>query len=235
MKIFKQTLVAAGLLALLAAPAFAYEPGTFVLRGGVGTIDPKSDNLTYLYDDGFESFEACVDIDNGTSVMLNGTYMINEHWAFDVLAALPFKHDIKASIDIVVDDGLDFTTETFKVGETKQLPPTFSFQYHFSPDGDFQPYVGLGMNWTTFFSTKLHPDQVDDEVDKLILDDSFGVAAQLGGDWLIGDHTVVNFDVRYMDIDSDIFVHGPGLDAKQKLGTAEIDPWIYAVSLGYRF
>ena len=37
-------------------------------------------------------------------------------------------------------------TSFVKIGETKHLPPTFSFQYHFLPDGQFQPYAGLGLN-----------------------------------------------------------------------------------------
>ena len=225
MKISKQLLVAAGLLALAAAPAFAYEPGTFVLRGGVGTVDPKSENLTFT--DGID--EICVSVDKGTSMTLGGTYMINERWAFDVLAALPFKHDIDATIDVGAG------SETMKIAETKQLPPTFSFQYHFSPDSDFQPYMGLGMNWTTFSGTKFVPDMIDEEVDKLYIDDSFGVAAQLGGDWKVGDRTVVNIDVRWIDIGSDISIGGPAISGKEKLGEIEIDPWVYSLNLGYRF
>jgi len=239
MKIFIKMLVAAGLLALAASPAIAYEPGTFVFRAGVGTIQPKSSNLDFIFQDEiFGDVEACVDIANGTGMTLGGTYMINQNWAFDVLAALPIEHDINAELTII-DPGLlevpvDYNARA-KIGETKQIPPTFSFQYHFAPDRDFQPYFGLGLNWTTFSSTKLHPDMVDDEVSKLILDDSFGVAAQLGGDWQIGDRAVLSLDVRWMDIDSEVFVSGPGIEGKEKIGTVEIDPWMYALNLGYRF
>lgn len=239
MKTYKILLIAAGILALVASPALAYEPGTFVLRGGVGTIQPKSGNLDFSFqDDIVGEVAATVDIQDGTGMTLSGTYMINENWAFDVLAALPFKHDIDANLTIVNQAIPQIPAEfeaTATVGDTKQIPPTFSFQYHFAPDSAFQPYAGLGMNWTTFFSTNLHPDYVDDEVSKLILDDSFGVAAQLGADWKIGSHALINFDVRWMDISSDVLLAGPGIEGKEKIGTAEIDPWIYAISLGYQF
>jgi len=225
MKIFKQSLVAAGLIALMAGPATAYEPGTFVLRGGVGTVDPKSKNLTFS--DGVD--EVGVSVDKATSMTLSGTYMFSENWAFDVLAAAPFKHDINATVDI--GEG----PETEKIAETKHLPPTFSIQYHFSPDSNFQPYMGLGLNWTTFFSTKFVPEMIDEEVAKLYIDDSFGIAAQIGGDWKVGDRMVVNLDVRWMDIESDISIGGPGIEGKEKLGTIEIDPWVYALNLGYSF
>lgn len=225
MKIYRKTLVAAGLLAFIAAPALAYEPGTFILRGGVGTVDVDSNVMSFT--DGVDTVG--ITVDNATSMTLTGTYMFNENWAVDILAAVPFKHDIKATMD------LGFGPETAKIADTKQLPPTVSLQYHFAPDRAFKPYVGLGLNWTTFFDSELVPDMQDDEVDKLYLDDSFGVAAQIGGDWAIGDRTVLNFDVRWIDIDSDVSVGGPAVPGKQKIGTVEIDPWVYALNLGYRF
>jgi outer membrane protein len=231
MKIFIRVLVATGLLALVTGPALAYEPGTFVLRGGVGTVAPKSHSLTIS--DEVET--VVIDVENGTSMTLTGTYMFNEHLAIDVLAALPFKHDIKATIDM--GEG----PQTAKIASTKQLPPTVSLQYHFSPDSDFQPYVGLGINWTNFSDTKLASipgegnGEVDEDLVDLKLDNSTGIAAQFGGDWAIGDNAVVNFDIRYMDIDSDVNVKFFGMDEFEKIGTAKIDPWIYSINLGYRF
>jgi outer membrane protein len=225
MKTFTKSVVAAGLIALIAGPALAYEPGTFILRGGVGTIDPKSHSLKFS--DGID--DVTISVDRSTSMTLTGTYMINENWAIDVLAALPFKHDIKATVDVGAGP------ETAKIADTKQLPPTVSFQYHFKPDADFQPYVGLGLNWTRFSDTKLVSGMIDEDVNELCLDNSLGVAAQFGGDWKVGERTVVNLDVRWIDIDSDISVAGAAFDGKEKIGTAQIDPWSYALSLGYRF
>jgi outer membrane protein len=224
MKIFTRVMVAIGLLAFVAGPALAYEPGTFVLRGGVGTVAPKSNGLKIS--DEFES--VVIDVENGTSMTLTGTYLFNEHWAIDVLAALPFKHDIKATVDIGEGPG------KAKIASTKQLPPTVSLQYHFSPDSDFQPYVGVGMNWTDFSDTKMVME-IDEDPVALKLDNSTGIAAQFGGDWAIGDHAVVNFDIRYIDIDSDVSVEFFGMDEFEKLGTVEIDPWVYSINLGYRF
>jgi outer membrane protein len=225
MKIYTKSLVAAGVLAVIAAPAFAYEPGTFVLRGGVGTVDVKSHVMTFT--DDVDTID--VSVENATNMTLTGTYMFNENWALDVLAALPFKHDIRATMDL--GEG----PQSAKIADTKQLPPTVSVQYHFAPDKTFKPYVGVGLNWTTFFDSKLVSEMQDEETDKLYLDDSFGIAAQIGGDWAIGDRTVVNFDIRWMDIDTDVSIGGPGVPGKVKLGSIEIDPWVYALNLGYQF
>ena len=90
--------IAAGVLAAtIVVPAAAHEAGTLILRGGVGTVAPKSDNLNLGSLDlggGISLSSASVEVDDGTSLTLSGTYMFTENWALDVLAAWPFKHDI---------------------------------------------------------------------------------------------------------------------------------------------
>lgn len=131
----------------------------------------------------------------------------------DVLAAIPFNHDAK------LKDGT-------KVGDTDQLPPTVSLQYHFTSTGNFYPYVGAGVNYTTFFSEDTTGPLAGADLD---LDDSFGLAAQIGADWKLNEHWFLNFDVRWMDIDTDAKLNG------EDLTTIEIDPLVYGFSLGYKF
>lgn len=136
--------------------------------------------------------------------------------SFDILASWPFGHDIE----------IDGT----KIAETDHLPPTFSLQYHFLPDGMFEPYVGAGVNWTTFFSTDEGRPLIDMGVTDISLDDSLGLALQLGADWTLNDRWLLNFDLRWIDIESDLDAAPLG-----ELGTVKIDPWVYAVNVGYRF
>ena len=162
MKSSKYLLAAGALLALVASPALAYEAGTWVLRAGVGVVAPDSDNLVLDPD-------TIVNVDDGTSLTLMGTYMFSPNWAFDVLASWPFNHDIKLG--------------GVKIAETDHLPPTFSLQYHFLPDSNFQPYAGAGVNYTTFFSTDITQTLTDlTGITNIDLDDSFGLALQLGAD-----------------------------------------------------
>ncbi len=247
MKIFKPLLAAAAVLALASSSALAYEPGTFILRGGVGTVAPDSKSLSGEVEDA-AFYEACLEVDDGTGFLMGGTYMFNENWAIDVLAALPIEHDIDFELyglEIPNGDLDELADVSGQLGSVEQLPPTLSVQYHFAPDATFQPYFGVGLNWTTFSSEKLKPkvdgltsEELEDILgfDKFKVDDSYGIAAQLGGDWMIGDHTVVNFDVRYMDIDSDLMLYGDDFEGgKMKAGTLNIDPWVYSVNLGYQF
>ena len=205
MKRFTTILVAAAVVLLAASPAMAHEKGSWILRAGVGTVAPESDNLDL-------GAGGVIEVDNGTSLTLTGTYMITQNWAFDILAAWPFSHDIE----------LNGVT----VASTDHLPPTFSGQYHFIPDGKFQPYIGLGLNYTTFFSTDTEGPLGGSS---LSIDDSFGLAAQLGADIELNEKWVINLDLRYISIEADATLDGADL------GKVEINPWVYAISVGRRF
>ena len=176
----------------LAAPALAHEAGQWIVRGGVGMVMPKDNNLVLpTISLPPLTIDATVQVDDGTSLTLTGTYMFTENLAFDILAAWPFKHDI--DLDATVDDGISVETGTVPFGEVTHLPPTFSLQYHFAPDATFQPFVGLGLNYTMFSSEKLNQDVVDAGILDFSLDDSFGVAAQVGADWVFA----VNVGYRF--------------------------------------
>lgn len=191
-------------LALLGASALAnaHEAGDWLVRIGGGQVDPKSNNGDV------------VDVGSDSSVTATLTYMMTEHWAIDVLAAWPFEHSINLK-----GDGT-------RVGSTKHLPPTVSLQYHFLPNADFQPYVGLGLNYTNFFDEETTGPLAGSD---LSLDDSWGVAAQVGIDWMLGDTWFVNADVRWIDINTDAFLDGVFLEE------VEIDPMVYSASVGFRF
>ena len=200
-KVMKVLTIVGG-LALLAGPAQAYEKGDWLVRVGGGMVDPNSSNGDV------------VSVDSGTSLVFNGTYFLSPNLGLEVLAALPFSHDIKL---------LDGT----KVGETKHLPPTVSLQYHFNTDAAFRPYVGGGLNYTLFFDEKLSGPL---DGNTLKLDPSFGFAAQIGADLDLSDSMFLNFDVRWINIETDASIPEAALDFK-----VEIDPMVYSLTLGWRF
>ncbi|HZX22024.1 MAG TPA: OmpW family outer membrane protein [Woeseiaceae bacterium] len=193
-----------GLSFCLALPAQAYEAGDWLVRVGVTTVDPKDENL--------DVSGLFLEVDDGTTLTFNGTYFFSPNWGVEVLAAAPFNHDIQLE-------------SVGKIGETDHLPPTVSLQYHFLPDATFQPYVGLGLNATIFFSEDLNPAVGDD----LDLDTSFGLAAQIGADWSLNEKWVLNFEFRWIDIDTEAKVDGASL------GDVEIDPITYGINIGYKF
>lgn len=187
---------------LVAGFASAMEQGDWLVRVGAHHIDPKSNN------------HPVVGVDTGTSLTFTVSYYLSQNWSVELLAALPFSHDI------------DLNADGSKVGKTDHLPPTLSAQYHFMPNQKFQPYLGAGVNWTLFFEEKTRGALAGNS---LKLDDSFGLAAQAGFDYEINDRWLFNAEVRYIDIDTDATLGGTDI------GSVEIDPWLVGVSLGYKF
>ncbi|MCG8369769.1 MAG: outer membrane beta-barrel protein [Proteobacteria bacterium] len=201
-KLFRLLMVFAG-LALVSMPAAAYEKGDWLLRVGVGAVDPKSNN------------SEIVSVDDGAALVFNGTYFLTPNIGFEILAATPFSHDI----DLVADGS--------KAGETKHLPPTFSLQYHFMTDGTFRPYAGAGLNYTQFFDEETTGALAGTSLD---LDESFGLALQLGADLDLSDRMFLNVDVRYIDIETTATVPEADLSFDVK-----IDPMVYSLTLGWKF
>jgi outer membrane protein len=181
--------------------ATAMEQGDWLIRIGASNVDPKSNN------------HEVVSVDSGTSATINFTYMMTANWAVELLAAYPFEHDI-------------YLVDGPETGSTKHLPPTVSLQYHFLPDSTFQPYIGAGVNYTTFFSEKLYGPLAGNH---LSLDDSWGLAGEIGADFMLGDAWFLNVSVRYIDINTDAKVNG------ENIGKVNIDPWVYGAHVGYRF
>ncbi len=210
-KFFKLLMVFAG-LALVAMPVQAYETGDWIFRGGIGMVDP--DDPAYSDEDG--SFI----IDEGVAVTLNATYMFTPNWGFDILASTPFSHDVNLS-----SEGI-----SAEIGEVKHLPPTFSLQYHFAPDNTFQPYAGLGLNMTLFFDEELNQSLLPGF--DLDVDESFGLAVQLGADVKINEKWLVNFDIRYISIEPDATLSGGGESDTVEL---EINPLVYSINVGFIF
>lgn len=221
----------------LAGPAVAHEAGQWIVRAGVGTVMPDDNNLRLpeITIDPL-TINATVQVDDGTSLTLTGTYMFSKNWAIDILASWPFKHDI--DLDATIFDGVTTTSGSVPFGEVEHLPPTLSVQYHFRPDAKFQPFVGLGVNYTLILDEDLDSDIVAAGIVDFSLDNSFGVAAQIGADWMINDNWMINFDLRMIQIESELKAtidDGINPPITGKLGDVGIDPWVFAINVGYGF
>jgi outer membrane protein len=216
MRTFASVLALAAVLGL-AAPASAHEAGDWLVRVGGSQIDPKSNNGT-LDVSALELGDQRIDVDDRFGVTFNVTYMYTANLGIEVLAALPYKHDIA-----VGDLG--------KVGSVKHLPPTVSLQYHFAPRATFQPYAGIGVNYTRFFSVD-ETGALDDLGVTLDVDSSsFGLAAQVGFDFMLTDRWFLNLDVRWIDIGTKAKIR----EVPEIRGDVDIDPMVYGIHLGYRF
>jgi outer membrane protein len=121
--------------------------------------------------------------------------------------------------------GTDSAAALGTVGKTWLLPPTLTLQYHFTQFGAFKPYVGAGVNYTIFYNQAGHGALTDIDVE-----DSFGLAAQVGFDYMLDEHWGLNLDVKKLFLEPDWSANGGTLTGKAKL-----DPWLIGTGLTYRF
>lgn len=198
------------MMIVLSTSAMAAGKGDWIARFGAVSVNPNDSSGQVGAING-----SGVAVDDSQGLYANLTYMIMDNIGLELLAATPFKHNITGTGTIA---GLG------KIAETKQLPPTLSLQYHFSPGKSFRPYVGGGINYTTFFSEKA----VGGTVTSISLDDSWGLAVQGGFDMDISKDWFFNADLRYIDIETTAITNVGNVDVS-------IDPWVISLGVGMTF
>ena len=200
---------------------FAYEAGDIIIRAGVASVQPD-ESSSALEINGTTAPGTGAGVDGDEQLGLTGTYMLTSNIGIGLLAATPFEHDISAN-------GLGL-----EAGDTKQLPPTLTLQYFpMEASSAFQPYVGIGVNYTAFFDEGVSSDlEAAFGSGDLELDDSIGLAAQVGFDYAIDEHWLLNASVWYIDIDTEADFK---FDAVRIQADVDIDPWVYMVGVGYKF
>jgi len=204
--------------ALVAAAAFpavanAHQAGDVIFRVGTATVRPTegSDNVL-----GLGSF----DINNNTQMGMTLGYMFTDNIGVELLAATPFQHKV----------GLK---STGTIAEVKQLPPSLMAQYYFGDKLDkLRPYLGVGINYTTFYDTNFNQTGRDAGLSVLSVKDSWGVATQAGLDYNLDENWLINMSVWWMDIDTEVKFKAGG--EQQNINT-RIDPWVFMFGVGYRF
>lgn len=148
-------------------------------------------------------------VSNKTIPDFDISYFFTPNLAAELLLTYPQKHDVAL-------DGNN-------IGTFKHLPPTLLLQYHFVLNSPFKPYVGAGVNYTTMSKVDLLGGKGGLE------HDSFGLALQAGVDYAIDKKWSLNFDVKKVQIRSDVFISGA------KVSRVKVDPLLVGVGVGYRF
>ncbi|MGI2945582.1 outer membrane protein OmpW [Vibrio diabolicus] len=212
----KKTICSLAVVAALVSPSvFAHKQGDFVLRVGAASVVPNDSSDKIL------GSQEELKVDSNTQLGLTFGYMFTDNISLELLAATPFSHDI--STDLVGSD----------IADTKHLPPTLMVQYYFGePQSKFRPYVGAGLNYTMFFDEGFNSTGKGAGLSDLKLDDSFGLAANIGVDYMINDQWFLNAAAWYANIETEATYKAGG--AKQKTDV-KINPWVFMISGGYKF
>jgi outer membrane protein len=208
---------AAAAAAVFAAGAAQAQDGPFADRlqiraRAIGVLPDESADISLI--------GGTVDIEDQWVPEVDFTWFFNDNVAVEVIAAVT-PHDVKA---------VNTSLGEVDLGDVTLLPPTVTLQYHFNPGGTWRPYVGAGVNYTTFFDDDLPSGTALAGID---YDDSVGWAVQAGVDIYVDEHWFWNIDVKKIDISPDVKIDAGG-------GTiinadVDIDPVVIGVGFGYRF
>ncbi|MDO5643759.1 MAG: OmpW family outer membrane protein [Paracoccus sp. (in: a-proteobacteria)] len=196
----KTLCIAAAAALALAAPVAAQSAGEWTLGFGIGGVQPKSNNGTVA--------GATLDVGNNTRPTITAEYFIRDNLGVELLAATPFKHKVSLG--------------GAEIGTVKHLPPTLSLNWHVETGTQWKPFVGVGVNFTTFFSEK-------SPLGDLKLKNTWGPAVNLGTDYWISDKAAIRANVRWIGIKSDVHLNGT------KVGEARIDPVVWGASYVMKF
>ncbi len=144
---------------------------------------------------------------------LGFTYFLTDHLRVEAILGTT-QHEIRAQ-----GGATDVAAH-----ETWVLPPVVTVQYRPLSQGRISPYVGAGVNYMLFYSSK---DKNGFTVD---LDDGFGYALQAGADVGIQKSWSLNVDVKKVWFETDAKINDGALKSKVNL-----DPWVVSLGVSREF
>ncbi len=202
----KKIVLALSLAAVGMASSVAMaQEATWLLRGRVVNIAPANQSDAV----GGTGAADRITVSKKTIPEFDVTYFFSPNIAAELILTYPQKHTVYL-------DGAD-------IGSFKHLPPTLSAQYHFAPQSDVRPYLGVGVNYTNISKVNLLAGKGGLE------HSSFGLSLQAGVDFVIDKKWSINLDVKKVQIRSDVLVAG------SKASAVKVDPVLVGVGVGYRF
>lgn len=187
----------------LAAPAQAGVLDNFQIKIGVSGVLPEE-----------EGDPIPVDISDEWVPSLQVEYFFNDNVSAELLCCVA-THDVTA-LNGAVD-----------LGEVTHFPPTVTLKYRWTNFGQFEPYVGAGLNYTAFIDSE-PPSGLSVDYEE-----SFGGALQAGFDYRLNERWSLNLDVRRLWINTDVTIRGLGPDPVRD--DVDINPWVVSTAIGYRF
>jgi outer membrane protein len=228
----KKTLIAMMLASAFTPSMAAAEAGDWVVRARAVSVSPnESSDLGKTVNRnvaaGAMSPGAELAVDSNVIPELDVSYYFTKHIAAELILATGTRHDvsIKGDANAVVGNQ--------NLGSVDALPPTLLLQWHFNPDQTFDPYVGAGINYTRMLDRNLQLESGALAGTKIKVDsDSWGYALQAGLDINLKDGWLINADVKYINIETDVKLKVAGWT---KIDELDINPWVFGIGIGKKF
>lgn len=213
-KIIAAAMIAAGIIAAPVA-AQADDTGLMIRARGVYVTFDNSQN---------QGLGATANALAGTAA--GSEISANDRLIPEVDFSWFFTKNIAAELVLTYPQTVNVQLNDTYIGKIKALPPSLVLQYHFTDFGAFKPYVGLGVNYTLFSS---RDNILGGAV--TVENSSVGMVAQVGMDYMFTKSLGLNFDVKYIQMETDVVLKASGT----KVGALGLSPFTTGVGLTYKF
>jgi outer membrane protein len=168
-------------------------------------------------------------VNSNTIPELDISYYFTKNIAAELILALGTRHDVSVKGDSLA------TVTNQKLGSVNLLPPTLTAQWHFNPDETIDPYLGAGVTYSHSFDRNLTFSQGALAGQPIKIDRSmFGPALQAGIDINLKDGWLINADVKYIWMDTDVKAIVSG-NTWTKIDSLDINPWVIGIGIGKKF
>ncbi|WP_374470625.1 OmpW family protein [Phenylobacterium sp.] len=201
--------------ASLAGAAHAQEASRWFVHAGPAFVEP--DESADMTAGGQTVPGADVSIGGRWTAEVEVGYFVTPNVAIAVAGGFPPKFNVDASGTLA---------SLGRAGTMTGGPAGIMAQYHFNPEGRFQPYVGGGASFLVVFDTE------DGALNDLEADSAVGTVLQAGANLMVNDRWGGFVDVKKAWV---------GTVAKANLGPTpvrakvKVDPLVFNAGLTYRF
>jgi outer membrane protein len=228
--------IGAGVLAAgLSGRSMALGAGDFVVYAGAAYLSPSSslgavsDSIAPL--SGLTA-GATAKVKGATAAIFSGFYMVTDHVAAELTIGVPptLKTDINApNAGGLIPDA---------ISQKANFPSLVGKFLFLSPTDAFRPFLGIGVNHTSFSSVKASANPIAQTFagGGASLSSSWNPVFNAGAIYEFTRHLSVNVGVSYVPMSANVTLHGAG-EATGNVATARLrlDPTDVTVKIGYRF
>ena len=162
---------------------------------------------------------------------LDISYYITKNIAAELILALGTHHNVSITEDT------NSVVGNQNLGSVNLLPPTLTAQWHFNPDQLIDPYLGAGINYTLMLDRNAKGSAGAINGNKIKIDrDSWGYVLQGGVDVNLKNGWLLNADIKYVNIETDVQLKGAATGNQwRKVDALDINPWVFGIGIGKRF
>jgi outer membrane protein len=178
--------------------------------------------------------DARLAVGNNTIPELDISYYVTKNIAVELILATGTRHNVNIVSNSAAAP-LGGSLGNQALGSVNILPPTLTAQWHFNPDQTIDPYIGAGVNYTHSFDRNLTAMLGSTPLPIHIEQDMFGVVAQAGVDVNLGSGWLINADVKYVTMNTNVKVSADSGATWSKIDDLDINPWVFGVGIGKRF